>query len=154
MAADKPGEVTLARQEVDLLKEADRLRIVRADVLGVAVDLLRERDADAEVGGLGKLREFERLDLRHPLSLHAGRAKVILGAGGRRRVGSGDKFAIVQQVLLHADVLAANRTVRDRAAAFFRDRSGGPRQHRAVDDRERRLKPLDVPQSHRFELML
>jgi len=121
MAADKAREVALARQEIDLLEKIDGLGIVAANALGVAVHLLRERDADTEVGGLGELAQLERLDFGHAPSLHAGGLKVRLCAGG---VGSGrsrDVFAVAHQVLLHPDVLASHRAVRDGAAALLRD---------------------------------
>ena len=60
MAADEAGEVALARQEIDFVEKIDRLRIVSADALGVPIDFLRERDADAEVSGLGEFGEFQR----------------------------------------------------------------------------------------------
>jgi len=119
MAADEAGEVALARQEIDFLEEIDGLGVVAADPLGVAVHFLRERDAHAEVGRLGELGEFERLDFIHTPRFHPGGLEVRLGAGRVGSIRRRDKFDVVQQVLLHANVFAAHRAVRDPAPALF-----------------------------------
>ncbi len=65
-----------------------------------------------------------------------------------------DELPVAQQILSHADVLAAHRTVRDRAPRALLYRARGPGDDRAVDDSEGGFEALDVRKRNLLELIL
>src|SRR5215469_10342927 len=134
MAADDPGEIACAGQELDFFEKINRLIVFPANLARVAIELLGESYLNTEIGGLSELGQLQSLRTLHPSRDHAGALEMALGKRRGIAIGSRHVLDIMQQILRHPHMLAAYRTVSYWLAAAAHQRAGRAWQHGTVDD--------------------
>src|SRR5215831_3963251 len=148
-----PGKVLGWWKECDFIVQTDDFVVVRPRSIAVPFELLGPGYHHPEICGFGQFSKLGGFGRRKDLGLESGKLEVPGSLPGDGSVKRSDEFCVVMQFLLHAFVLAAHRTMHNVSPGIARDFARCAHCDRAVNDRQRRLESVDIPDRFAHEIV-